>query len=181
MASVNERIAYLKHDLATDRVLSSGQLKQYYSLSVNELKDTDLKFVEAFLSPSRGSIRYAQISFVGLSSSIGRLEGNSLRHLAGIAEMRRVLGALPEDWTSLAAARQQPRTPDAFWETERGLLAIEYDVGSYSPTQISEKAKSFKRYAGQVWGAPSRQRVRHLWHLLKPLDSHCVVLYVAWA
>ena len=180
MVSVNERQNWLSQDLETDRVLSSGQLKRYYGLSLIELENCNFKSVETFLAPSRGSLCYGQVTFVGLSSRLGRLEGNSLRHLAGIAEMRHVLGAPAGDWTSLAAARQQPRTPDAFWETARGLLAIEYDVGSYSPTQIKEKAKSFKRYAGQIWGTPSRQRVRHLWHLLKPLDRHCVVLFAEW-
>ena len=165
----------LASDLETDHAISEGQLRRHYDLSTTDLSTSDFKFVKAFLAPSQGSLDYQQVMFIGLSSKLKRLEGSSLRHLAGIAEMRRVLKADTSHWTSLAAARRQPRMPDALWETTEGLVAVEYDVGSYSPKQIRGKAGSFRRYAGQVWGTPSCERAKHLKCLLKIDAQSCLV------
>jgi hypothetical protein len=62
----------------------------------------------------------------------------------------------------------------------RGVFAIEYDAGSYSHRQIRRKAHAFKRYAGQIWGAPSHARVRHLGYLLQKINRRSVALYAPW-
>jgi hypothetical protein len=60
------------------------------------------------------------------------------------------------------------------------VFAIEYDAGSYSQRQIRRKAHAFKPYAGQIWGAPSHARVRHLGYLLQKVDRRSVALYAPW-
>lgn len=166
-------------DLDTDQAISEGQLRRHYGLSTTDLP-SDFKFVNAFLAPSQGSLDYQQVRFIGLSARVKRLEGSSLRHLAGIAEMRHILGADRNVWVSLAAARRKPRMPDALWKTARGSVAIEYDIGSYSPKQIRDKAMDFRRYSDQLWGTSSRERARHLSHLLRQLSHRHTVHYAPW-
>ena len=168
----------LTSDLETDQVISEGQLRRHYGFTLTDLAPGDFTLVEAFLAASQGSLNYQRVMFIGLSSRLKRLESSSLRHLAGIAEMRHILGADTDCWTSLAAARRQPRMPDALWETARGFVAVEYDVGSYSPCQIRKKARSFRQYVRQVWGTPSRERLRHLNYLLQPADLS--YMYALW-
>ena len=175
-----DKLDQLLVDLKTDQAISEGQLRRHYALEIPDLKAKDFTLVKAFLAPSQGSFDYQQVTFIGLSSRLKRLESSSLRHLAGIAEMRRVLAADVDTWTSLAEARRQPHKPDALWATARGFVAIEYDIGSYSPTQIEEKAKSFKRYSGQIWGTPSQERVKHLRYLLGQVSHQYIVYYTSW-
>ena len=175
---MTDKFDQLTSDPETDHAISEEQLKRHYDFLITDLAVSDFTLVKAFLAPSQGSLDYQKVMFIGLSSKMKRLESSSLRHLAGIAEMRRVLKADTDHWTSLAAARRQPRMPDALWETTRGCVAVEYDVGSYSPTQIQEKVKSFKRYVGQVWGTPSQERMKHLNHLLQSANPSCV--YAPW-
>ena len=177
---MTEQLEQLTRDLETDQAVSEGQLKRHYGHSVADLPPSDFTIAKVFLAPSQGSLDYQKVMFIGLSSKVRRLEGSSLRHLAGIAEMRRILKADTDHWTSLAAARRQPRMPDALWETAEGLVAVEYDVGSYSPTQIRDKARSFRRYVGQVWGAPSQDRVKHLGHHISNFENHYNTLFVLW-
>jgi hypothetical protein len=174
------KLSRLAASLEVDHVLSAGQLERHYGLSLGDLDSEGFTLIEAFLSPSQGSRQYTKVRFVSLYRNHRKLESNALRHLAGVAEVRHVVGGVLGDWRSLAAARGQPLTPDALWETPRGRLAIEYDAGSYSPTQIKDKAKAFRHYAGQVWGTSSRQRVRHLWHLLHLIEHRCIVAFAPW-
>ena len=175
-----DRLDQLLINLETDQAISEAQLRRHYALEIPDLKADDFTLVKAFLAPSQGSFNYRKVTFIGLSSKLKRLEASSLRHLAGIAEMRRILAADTNNWTSLAAARRQPHKPDALWVTARGLVGIEYDIGSYSPVQISEKARSFKRYAWQVWGTPSGERAKHLRFLLRQVDCHYEVYRAGW-
>lgn len=177
---VEARLEQLARDLQTDGALSGGQVHRHYGLSHDCLEDTHLSLVTAFLAPTQGSTCYREMQFVTPSPKLARLNAASLRHLAGVAELRRILGADPSNWQSRAAARYRPHTPDALWQTPRGIFAIEYDVGSYSRSQILRKGSTFRRYKGQIWGTPSRPRVRHLWHLLQPVDRRSVVIYASW-
>ncbi len=91
-----------------------------------------------------------KVRFVALKD-LKDAHATSLRHLAGVATMRRLLGA-KEGW------RVNPRVgvdyPDALW----GEVAVEYDAGEYSVPTLRRKLGSFERYPAQVWGVASGRR-----------------------
>lgn len=166
-------------DLQTDRALSDGQLRRHYGLDTSQLGKPFLH-CKAFCAPTYGSQAYARVTFVTLERKVTRLGAASLRHLAGAAEMRRLLGAPREAWRSDAQARSAVEVPDALWFTPQGEIAIEYDAGSYSTKRISAKAFAYRRYAGQVWGSPSRKHVAHLTRLLQAVGEKMPPLYALW-
>lgn len=177
-AIVKGRIERLRADLEVDHALSEGQVLRHYGLSLTALNDFAL--AEAHLAITRGSYRHQRTNFVVCPSRLTRSTGPSLRHLAGVAEMRRLLGAAPEDWQSVAEARHRLYIPDAAWTTPEGVIAIEYDVGSYGPRQVLTKARTFNSYARQIWGAPTLTRARHLAHLLSAEGLRASAVTAVW-
>lgn len=169
----------LARALEVDRALSAGQVARRYDLDVRRL-GKPFVLVEAFAAPTYGSRSYQRVAFVTLERKVGRLNAASLRHLAGVAEVRRALDAPPEAWQNDAAARHGAEVPDALWSTPKGEVAIEYDAGSYGRARITAKALAYGRYAGQVWASPSRKHVRHLSILLPKLGVATPPLYAPW-
>lgn len=169
----------LARALEVDRALSAGQVARRYDLDVCRLGKPFI-LVEAFTSATYGSQNYQRVAFVTLERKVSRLNAASLRHLAGVAEMRRYLNAPPEAWQNDAAARHAVEVPDALWLTPEGGIAIEYDAGSYGRARITTKALAYRRYAGQVWASPSRKHVRHLTTLLPMLDVATSPFYAPW-
>jgi hypothetical protein len=179
MASVNDlaaRIAQLKQDLSVDKALSEGQL-QHYDLTLQHL--SELRTRTVWLALTRGSYRYRTTNFIVDPSEAARCT-NGLRHLAGVAEMRRRLGVERSAWRSDAGTLFHRATPDAYWQDQTHIIAIEYDVGSYSTTQIVAKASAFTAFAGQIWGCASKLRARRLSAILRMVDPQAVCLYAPW-
>ena len=154
-------------DLEVDQAISVGQAVRHYGLGADDLPGKVVP-IEAFVAATHGGNRYRQVAFVALSKRLARLSGASLRHLSGVAETRRLLGAPPSSWQRLAA-RRRPHRPDALWHSPQGTVAVEYDAGSYSSAQVTLKLDRLRRagYAGQFWGTPSAARRRHLEHLIE--------------
>lgn len=174
----NGRIEQLRTDLTVDRALSEGQVLRHYGISVAALNGFAL--AEAYLAVTRGSYRHQHTNFVVCPARLRQATGPSLRHLAGVAEMRRLLGAAPEQWESVAEARHRLYIPDAVWSTPEGTVAIEYDVGSYTPRQVLTKARTFDSYTRQIWGAPTLARTRHLGHLLAAGGLRATAITAVW-
>lgn len=104
----------------------------------------------------------------------------ALRHLAGLAEMRLLLGLPPDPETwRVSYRRMHPvEEPDAVWLTSEGPFAVEYDAGAYPRERVRAKGEAFaRRFVGQVWGVPIRERVATLRRLLPPGSR---VLCAAW-
>ncbi len=165
-------------DLEVDRVLSAGQVERHYRRSFPAGKD--LFVFDAFLAPTHGSNDYQRVSFYALERKATRMNASSLRHLAGVAEMRRLLKAPRESWKSEAGTRFAAEQPDALWFTPAGEVAVEYDAGSYSSKQILAKTLTFRRYERQIWGSPSRKRVQHLSAFLLEAGEATAPLYAPW-
>ena len=166
-------------DLETDKVLSEGQLLRHYGYPLSRLSANILTF-NAFLSTTHHSMTYREVFFVTLERKHTRLSASALRHLAGVAEMRRMLCAPVEQWHAEASARCVAEQPDAVWESLAGDIAIEYDAGSYSPQKIRQKICTFERYEDQVWGSSSRKRVRHLKRFLQEAGEFTPPIFVTW-
>lgn len=134
-----------------DLALSEGQVIRWYGISL-----------DSFL-PTWGVVREAVL---GLGSSsrpvrflvhprLERASSNTLRHLAGLAEVRRLLEAR-EGWR--VALHADGYKPDALW----GSVAVEYDAGEYSPKTLRVKLGAYESYPAQVWGTVSETRRRRI-------------------
>lgn len=166
-------------DLEVDRVLSEGQLIRHYGCVVADLSQNAFVF-SAYLAPTHHSMSYGKFQFVTLERKVTALAASAIRHLAGVAEMRRLLNAPREQWrcqTRISFASEQP---DALWERPEGDIAIEYDAGSYSPQQIRQKVYSFKHFKGQIWGSPSQRRVNHLDSFLQEAGETVASIFAPW-
>lgn len=111
---------------------------------------------------------------------VARYPLTALRHLAGLAEMRLLLGLPPDSevWRVSYRRMHPVEEPDAVWLTPEGPVAVEYDAGAYSRERIRAKGEAFaRRFVGQVWGVPIRERVATLKRLLPPGSR---VLCAAW-
>ena len=75
---------------------------------------------------------YREVRFGTLERKYAHLSASAVRHLAGVAEMRRLLRAPRNKWHSEAGTSFASEQPDALWKSEQGDVAIEYDAGSYS-------------------------------------------------
>ena len=172
----------LEHDLQVDKAVTEAQLVRHYGLHLNELPDKAFPRVEHSLSPTKGSGEPKLVTFICGYRRIVKRNGRKLQHLAGLAEMRHLLGACVEDWTSHADASHGVAEADGEWRSSDGRVAVEYDIGSYSTTYILTKAYSLehKGYTRLVWGCPSERLVKSRRETLGKLDMDVQVLYAPW-
>ena len=129
------------------------------------------------VAPSRHSRTFTRQRFYALEARFKDVHPNVIRHFVGVAQIRRVLGAPPETWTVEGGDDDKP---DALWRTHAGMVAVEFDAGSYSPGQVTSKAFSFRHYAKQIWGSSSRKRTERLRPLLDEFENAEEPVYAAW-
>lgn len=142
-----------------DLALSEGQVRRFHGLEPEECRRAGLLVVEALVAPTARSVAARPVRFV--LAEPRRLEGFELRHLAGVAEARRLLGASAGDWQVVGHAAVT--SPDAVWRRGLQTWAVEFDAGSYSLRTVREKARHFRAaYDGQVWAVASERRQRTL-------------------
>lgn len=153
-------------DFDVDGVWTVGQVERW-SLEV----PPSARVVEGYLGFTH--YRKSQRVRFFVKESLAHLPLTTLRHLAGVAEMRRLLGveADPGVWRVFHRQVHPVEEPDAVWFTPKGPVAVEYDVGSYSRDRVRAKGAAFAtRYVGQVWGTPVMERLGTLVSLL-PKDA----------
>jgi len=68
-----------------------------------------------------------------------------LRYLAGVTAVRAGSDAPVEAWRNRGDELGCGRQPDGTWESEEGLVAIEYDAGGYDYDEVILMAGSFER------------------------------------
>ncbi len=159
--------------LETDRALTGRQLFHYYGVHPKLL--TGLGRREVTLSPKHGwRGRPITVQFYGLrQSDLDRLRVTDLRHFAGTGAMRYQLEIPVAHWSVLNRGRTVYQTrgrrmdadcvPDAEYVGAAGLIAVEFDTGTYVSTLVEEKLRSFDgRYRGTVWGTLSGARQARL-------------------
>ncbi len=187
---VNDHLVNIREllaDLPVDRVLSLGQVWRRY------LPEGDEDEVRAAIVQLTATARLAAwpewVALTARARTVRRVDfvaptvlplaPAALRHLCGVAEVRWQLGQALRSWDATGAAVSGwSEQPDAIAETSRGLLAVEYDAGSYSRRQVSRKAQTFHAtYGQQVWGVPHAARAR--W-LRASLPSDGEVLVAPW-
>ncbi|WP_448376672.1 hypothetical protein [Fervidobacterium sp.] len=156
----------LLEDLRVDLALSEGQVLAWYDLSLETLFPMSGKiFTEKGLSlrevllPEGRSLRRVRFLAVDL---LAKAQSTTLRHLAGLATLRRLLGAR-EGWRVNPEVRAD--RPDAVW----GQVAVEYDAGEYSVPTLRRKLGAFEAYPAQLWGTVSPRRRRLILELAKEM------------
>ena len=178
--------------LAVDYVLTTTQVQRYYGLTNIESSNftSKLRVFSHYLAATRQSQKYQQVNFVALKRNIKATKERAftLRHYSGVADMRQQLNAPVQEW-SLATNRKNKEEPDAFWykgttkqeASNKNIIAVEFDAGSYSPKQLKQKMMSFAVYQKQIWGSSSQKRVERIERLAKELGvPNFEVLYVCW-
>ncbi len=134
-----------------DGALSQGQLRRWYGLEVSELVE-HFPVVGVSLTPTFGARLRRKVWVVCREQGVIQL--HQLAHTLGVAELRHLLGARPDQWQVAGADR-----PDAIWQRDGHQLAVEYDYGAYSPRALIEKVAAYTRgYDGQVWGVSGQLR-----------------------
>lgn len=147
-----EAVDRVLQDLEVDLALTEGQVFRWYGKEA----------VGSLFVPARGQVRQVvmplrkggdmvEVRFV-VHPRVFKASGPTLRHLAGLAEMRRIVGARPEEWH--LGDFSSPHRPDAMW----GHVAVEYDAGFYPVGVLREKLGGLEGYPVQVWGVPSESR-----------------------
>ena len=169
-------------DLEVDKAMTETQLLRHYGLRLEALPTGTVYTVEHSLSPTKGSGNPQLNTFVCSSSTIARRRGRKLQHLAGVTEMRHLLGAHTEDWRNNADDSNGEGEEDGEWRSPYGRVAIEYDIGSYATRYILNKARSlrWKGYDSIIWGCPSERLVRSRAKTLANVGIDVQVLHVPW-
>ena len=122
--------------------------------------------------------KHSTITFASLGKRQPFEQTDQYRHVAGTAEIRRVLQAYLVDWQSMAWQHGARHTPDALWrKPEAGLAAIECDTGSYSGRTILSKAEAFAEFSGgQIWGCVTEKRADNVRALVQQVDPDAIVV-----
>ena len=167
--------------LATDHVLSVGQLRRHHGMSEKEARSLGVRAFAMSLSRTQSSNGYDRYRFVARKGKRVPDDGGTVRHLTGAAELRYLLGAPHDAWVSDAGKQRVKSKPDAIWTTPGGVVAIEYDSGCYDPKRIADKLLSFEAgYATQIWGTPSKDRIRTIKKLARNIAPDLEVYYAPW-
>lgn len=167
--------------LATDHVLSVGQLRRHHGMSEEEARSLGVRAFAVSLSKTQSSNLYDLYRFVARKGKRVPDDGGTVRHLTGAAELRYLLGAPHDAWVSDAGKQRVKSKPDAVWTTPEGEVAIEYDSGCYDPERIVNKLTSFKAgYASQIWGTPSKDRIGTIKKLARNIAPDLEVHYAPW-
>jgi hypothetical protein len=170
----------IKRDLVVDKVLSLGQCERHYGLIPKHL-DRDLYRKTVFVKQTNYSRRAQRHTFVTANGKTRDLQKSMLRHLAGVAELRRILDAPADEWSSSAERQNALLVPDGVWRRGKDHIAVEYDTGSYSDFQLYKKITRYRRkYDAQVWGTPSTKRQQLLSELLQKYDCEGSVFLAYW-
>lgn len=144
----------LANALAIDRALSEGQLQRRFGAGVSLAGTlTGVVICDKILPLNKG---LQPVRFV-VSADYAHFTSGSLRHLAGLAEMRYQLKAT--NW--LLPDHFDPEKPDALW----GDIAIEYDAGEYSRHRLRYKLGAMEAFPAQIWGVATPARAKTIRHL----------------
>lgn len=170
-------------DLEVDRVIPAVMAFRRYRVTQKAARSVGLRVVRRSLERSAELGGKIDVSFLTLEDELASLAyaATRLRHLAGVTATRHALNAPVEAWRNRGGALGRGRQPDGTWESEAGLVAIEYDAGGYDNDEVILKGASFDRlYDRQVWGAATPARVEKLRLLLEPYETAEVVLAPWW-
>jgi hypothetical protein len=177
----------LKEDLETDLALCIPQIIRRYPTpkTPQDIKNAlvgEFNVIEIPIQPSRES-NPIPMTFVMPRNK--NYSSKTLRHLAGMAEMRWQLHAFKQEWKVLPAFRADwefpDHRPDAYWENKKGTIAIEWDAGRHDQNELKSKAIAFQEYYdAQIWGCATKMRTNNLIRVFKQNKINVKVIYAPW-
>lgn len=170
-----------------DRVIGANASRAHYGVSPERAAAAGLLVCELSLGPTANSLVAEPVKVI-VSPRQKRLmtaKESTLRHLAGVTATRLHMGASTAAWRNEGGAPLALLEPDGYWRRPDvfagAVWAIEYDAGSYSSKQLTEKMRTFRReYGYQVWGVASEKRREFVERHLLATDSPGQVHYVPW-
>lgn len=169
-------------DLRIDCVLPLGAIRRRYGAVVGTMvmqlaTERALVVWVEWVALTARSRTIWPITFVATKPFSGAAA--TLRHMAGVAEMRWQLHDTVNRWeASGEALLHGSEQPDALADDWDGCLAVEYDAGAYSADQVRRKARTYQAVFGrQIWGVPYDARQRWLRPHLPPQTK---VLLAPW-
>lgn len=146
--------------LRTDVVITAGQLSRLYGVERRVL--TGLPHRTLTVSPVHmrpGLVVDATFYALG-QRTLDRLSPGNLSHLAGTAEIRAVLRVPPDRYRVLPRARGVQRPDAEYHDPLGGVIAVEYDSGTYSRGDVAAKLECYRQhYDGTVWAVCSAVRL----------------------
>jgi hypothetical protein len=173
------KIMLFEFELELDKVLSEGQILRHHGLTLQDVGKT-FHQTRVVIEHSARAVKALPVTMVSLQPL--KMSPHSLRHAAGVAEMRYSLGVLFDDDT-WEVTRQfgQSINPDAVWQrSPNDLVAIEYDVCGYNERQIRRKLNRFQTFNDQIWATTSPTRAATLRRHLNNNGIDPLILQAHW-
>ena len=151
--------------LRCHRVVTVRQLDRLYGLPARVLSGLPRRTVTVTPVHMRRSL-WVDATFVALDEDLLNQDSGELTHLVGTAAMQALLDIPLDQWRVLPSWHARGNRPDAEYDHPggRGLVAVEYDSGTYTRTLVKQKLKDYRDqgYHQTVWGAASALRGKRL-------------------
>jgi hypothetical protein len=166
-------LACLKQDLA----LTLAQASRRFGIEIETVtaleESGELHVTEDSLKLTHESRQKQKVTFLCHDERTSQRPGTTLRHLAGIAEMRYKLGS--PRWALTLLNNPNSRSistqiPDATWYAtgHQNGIALEFDTGSQPLKTITEKAAVYwQEQRTQIWASPSASRANSVLKILE--------------
>jgi hypothetical protein len=177
MRSAAPALENLQTVLETDLVLPLSRALSMTGLSPRMLS-REFHISEILVEPSARVTKHVRTGIV--SQTPLKLVPTKIRHLLGVAAMRRDLEVPTTNWQVYTHFDQV--APDAEWKSNDRTIAIEFDAGFYSPRSVQKKARMFQAayQGGLIWGVCSERREQTVIRHLADVNLSTPTLVVNW-
>jgi glutamyl/glutaminyl-tRNA synthetase len=177
VSSSTEQVKRLLECLKQDLALTLTQASRRFDIELETVKSLEesgqLYVTEDSLKVTHESRQKQKVTFLCHDERTAQRPGTTLRHMAGVAEMRYKLGS--PRWALTLLNNPNSRSistqiPDATWYAigHQNAIAIEFDTGSQALKTISEKAAVYwQEQRTQIWAAPSARRANSILNILE--------------
>lgn len=167
--------------LETDKVLTVDQCLRHFGTEPRTLPRLGLHTFTHDVGRTTHCIREPSWRFVTHERRFKNLRTSSLRHLAGLAEMRLRLKADPRDWLVFLKRPDQGRMPDGQYSYKGERCALEFDAGSYKRDRVLEKMRAYAQaFDSQLWGAGTDARISYLQACASDVPGKIYVMSAPW-
>jgi hypothetical protein len=167
--------------LECDGVLTATQLRRHHGCLLKQIQQAGGKVATVPVTATRYGTHVYKVRFVTLERRLLSLPSTELRHLAGLAELRTLLGAPTTAWTRHEGLVHSKGRPDALWHQGEKTIAVEFDAGGYSHKKIVKKVLAFRARAdAQVWGSASLLHAELIQTILEQTFVSARVVVVNW-
>jgi hypothetical protein len=161
--------------LEIDLCITGVQAKRHHGLRMMDLEQMavlgEVELVTVSVAKSKRARTQQRVTFICQPGKLAVRERPEwrLRHLAALAEIRRILLATSTNWNlrTLENPRDESGNfisiaiPDAEWMSSIGKVAVEFDAGSHDSVDLLLKIRAYAdttKWQHQWWFAPTIAR-----------------------